>query len=147
MTGIDLLSRNINVTAGDVSFTVRPRRTGADAIFSGLVFRKLLQGLQARGGEWAEITDRAICDVYANAVGQTVSAVGHVLPGVGASAAEHADGFERWITQDNDVLLQWIAAVQRANEPANDPALIPPAKLTDEKKASIPSDAPKSKSA
>lgn len=147
MTGFDLASRTISVTAGDVSFTVRPRRTGADAIFSGLVLRKLTQGLQERGGEWAEITDRAICEVYANAVVQTVESKGHTLPVIGASAAEHADGFERWITQDNDVLLQWIAAVQRANEPANDPALVPPAKLTDEKKASMPSDAPKSKSA
>ena len=102
MTGNELPGRSVSVTIGDVSFTVRPRRTGADVIFSGLVFRKLVEGLKARGAEWAEIADRAICEIYADAIVQNVSTTGFTLPTIGASATEHADGFERWITQDND---------------------------------------------
>ena len=127
-------NRNVSFEAGGVSATVRPLLTTRDSMFEGLVERKLIKGLTDRGGEWAEITDRNITSEYARAVLSTVESEGFSVPAISATAEQHAAAFEAWVSLPSSVVGAWLIAMKQANEPVNDPDLVPPALLTDEKK-------------
>ncbi len=140
-------ARSVTFEVEGVSATVRPLRTGADSMFRGLVFRKVSAGLKARGDEWAEIADRSIVALYADAVIMSICKAGHVLPEISATADEHADGFEAWVNQPETVLDAWIRAIGKASAPVNDPALVPPALLSDDEKKSTPNEGQQSSAA
>ncbi len=138
MDGIVRDPEAIAFAAGSISGAVRPMRTGRDTMFRGLVFRKVVSGLRARGGEWAEVADRSIVNYYADAALMTVELSGFIMPPISATDAEHAAAFDAWVGLLTPELGAWIGAIDRVNAPTNDPALLPPTMLTDEKKVDTP---------
>lgn len=128
--------RSVSFNVGGVAGTVRPLRTTRDVMFRSLVLRKVTEGLTTRGGEWAEIVDRAIVEEYAQAVIVSSGMTGVTLPPISASPAEHAAGFEAWIELEPEAMRAWLEAMATADAPANDAALVPPSKLSGEKKVS-----------
>jgi hypothetical protein len=130
--------RSVSFSVEGVSGTVRPLRTTRDTMFRSLVLRKVTAGLEARGGEWAEIADRGIVEEYAQAVIVSTDVTGCPLPPIASSPAEHADGFERWLDLEPAQMAAWLEAMASADAPANAPELVPPVKLSGEKKETTP---------
>jgi hypothetical protein len=134
--------RAVAFDAGGVSGTIRPVQTGRDAMFRSVILRKLYQGLLARGDEWRELVGTRIAQIFGSYCICASGVTGFTFPAVSASVADITDAFIAWLDLDIACYDGMVDAFDKVNAPTNDPALVPPDQLTDEKKENSATPAP-----
>jgi hypothetical protein len=125
--------RAVSFAAAGVSGTVRPLRTGRDAMNRAIYQNKLDRGLQRRGGDEAEYAGRRITNTFSGLCA-SATVTGFALPSLSDSEERVSELFLAWIDMDYSVYDACSDAFSAANAPTNDPDLLPPDQLTDEKK-------------
>jgi hypothetical protein len=127
--------RAVSFAVAGVSGTVRPLRTGRDAINRAIYHDKLERGLQRRGGDDAEYVGRRVTNTFSGLCASASGVTGFILPSLADSEERVAELFIAWIDMDYPVYDACGEAFIAANAPTNDPDLLPPSMLPEEKKA------------
>jgi hypothetical protein len=127
--------RAVSFAVAGVSGTVRPLRTGRDAINRAIYHDKLERGLQRRGGDDAEYVGRRVTNTFSGLCASASGVTGFILPSLADSEERIAELFIAWIDMDYPVYDACGEAFIAANAPTNDPDLLPPSMMPEEKKA------------
>jgi hypothetical protein len=129
--------RSVSFSVEGVSGTVRPLRTGRDKLYRGIVLSKLYSALRSRGGEEAELIGYRACETFATLCVCAQDVTGFAFPSISSNEQQIAEAFAAWLDLPAAAYDALFDAHDAANAPTNDPDLLPPSMVPDEKKRKL----------
>ncbi len=139
--------RAVGFDGAGASGVMRPLRSGHDDLRWRIIQRRLNEGLAEMGGEWAVYAGYKVSESYAKMCVCAEACEGIAFPSMTDTPRHIAGEFADWLQRDESVFSATMLALDQANAPLNDPALVPPSALSDEKKQRSPKKERQSESA